>query len=120
MPRQRTPPPILGETPTMTRDEARIEMRTLYFTGQLCVQGHLDWRWTSGGQCRSCQNPPPKVTRYQGLNPLGYKYTFTPRLKMLVLPENEDQMRSLIAILENAAREWAYSWGLAVKPKDDG
>lgn len=118
MPRPRLPSPVLGETPVMTRDEASLAFRTTYFDGKYCVQGHLDWRYVSTGQCRSCLKPPPPVTRYIGDSVYPYKFMMMFRLKMIARPENEDQRKNLELMLERAARHWAYTWGLA-KPESD-
>lgn len=109
--------PILGETPVLTRDEASMLSRTIYFTGTLCGNGHLDWRYVSNGACRSCMKPPKPLVPYMGS--AGYKAFITLRIKILAIPQDEAQRKSLVLKCERVAQDWAYEWGLAKKPVDD-
>lgn len=114
MSRLRRPDPILGETPVMTRDQASLAGWTVYFTGKLCTNGHLDWRYVSTTQCRGCTKPMPPPQPWRGDDGGGlYRVTLTRRVRVPVSPPIDDaqQMQRFDAWLEKAAREWLKNYG---------
>lgn len=121
MSRIRRPDPILGETPVMTREQASMAGWTVYFTGKLCSNGHLDWRYVSTTQCRGCTKPAPPPKPWLGDDLNGrYRVVITQRLRVPVQPPIDDavQMQRLTSWLENAARQWLINHGYFTAPPD--
>lgn len=46
--------PVPQRWPVMSRDEARAAGLKRYWTGSLCVRGHVSQRYTSSGACVEC------------------------------------------------------------------
>ena len=57
---------ISTENPHYSRVKARIAGEQAYFTGKPCKKGHMDWRNTSTGQCKTC------MREYFHNNPKAY------------------------------------------------
>lgn len=113
--------PILGDTPILTRDEASLLSRTVYFTGTLCGNGHLDWRYVSNGACRSCMKPPKPAQPYMGNSVAGlYRVMVTRKLRLPVVPPLQDaeMMKRFDVALERAGREWLKMMGHWNPPKE--
>ena len=111
--------PVMGETPIMTRDQASMAYHTKYFTGTLCSNGHLDWRYVSNGACRSCMKPPPPITPWAGVG--NYRCMILQKLRLPVQPPLADklQMQRFQNVLERAAQNWLISCGYMEIPKED-
>jgi len=46
---------IIYNGPIVNRAEAKSQGLTQYFTGNPCVHGHIDLRWTCSARCKMCQ-----------------------------------------------------------------
>lgn len=106
----------------MTRDEASLSGLKHYFTGTLCSNGHLDWRYVCNGGCRSCMKPPEPAARWNGEDMGGrYRYVVTRRLRIPALPPLQDaeQMQRFDAWLEKYARQWLVNYGYWQAPTDE-
>lgn len=111
--------PEPGVTPISDRYTASAKGLTVFFTGKLCANGHLDWRYVCNDACRSCMKPPRPITPWHA----GGDTAAVVQLKLKVrgMPPLE-QIKYLELVAEKAIDDYLIMMGYAPKrvEVDDG
>lgn len=74
----------------ISRKQAQIDGLSKYFTGKLCVNGHIAERYTASGTCQECINGKPVVKEYDNSKEIHsfIQYYFSP-IRLRTYPEHK-------------------------------